>query len=216
MKFPFLSSRKTYLLLLAYLLLAISQYGSAQTQPIQIDDSFSAFAARPNNPSFSPLSQNKEIACGGGAKSSSSVFSWSTNGSEEIPGIYWATLLIKCQNDRTIVIWTDIRSYFGSGFRHDSHSDTGKDGIWTTTGSISDTNSIYYSYTINPNGEQFAVINDQHFDLVNGDVFLVSATRGEVTIKQIDYNLTSISAGDIKLLARSYPEIGLFFEEQVP
>ena len=73
---------------------------------------------------------------------------------------------------------------------------------------------ISFDFSLFRSGEGSGDINGIEFNLNDGDVFLVSTAGGEVTVRQIDYDLTFVSTEDIKLLARKYPEIRSFFEEQ--
>ena len=157
-----------------------------------------------------------ERGCGSGA------LSWTRNGSGEVPGINWAFLKTHCRNNRTVVIWTDLeRGFFSSRTGNPfakkcgrPYSSIPREEDWGIAGEIENDPCITYDFSVFDSGDGKGYINEFAFDLSDGDIFLISTAGGIVTVRQIDYNLTAISAQDIQLLASSYPEIRSFFEGQ--
>ena len=157
-----------------------------------------------------------ESGCGSGS------LSWTRNGSGEVPGINWAFLKTHCRNNRTVVIWTDLeRGFFSSRTGNPfakkcgrPYSSIPREEDWGIAGEIENDPCITYDFSVFDSGDGKGYINEFAFDLSDGDIFLISTAGGIVTVRQIDYNLTAISAQDIQLLASSYPEIRSFFEGQ--
>ena len=156
-----------------------------------------------------------ESGCGSGS------LSWTQDGNEEVPGVYWAFLKTYCRDNRTIVIWTDIRLSLFSGRTSNPfakkcgrpYSSVPREEDWGIGGEIGNDPCITYDFSLHKSGEGSGDINGVEFNLSDGDVFLISTVGGEVTVRQIDYDLTSVSTEDIQLLARRYSEIRSFFEE---
>jgi hypothetical protein len=143
--------------------------------------------------------------------------SWLQNGDEEVPGISFATLIIRCHNDQSFAIWTDMRGGFGEGFRHDSeggHVD--RNGVSTAAGSIGLESQVSYVYKYDPDGEQYAIFNERFFDLENGSVFLISTQSAEVLIEQVDVNITRLTSLDLQHLARTDSRIINFYRLNAP
>lgn len=179
-----------------------------------------------NPPVFSPfVTSSSQVAapvsavnrggggCANGAKSSSGTASWSNNGAEEIPGIYYATLLIKCRNDRTVVIWTDMRTYFGPGgeLHHEVIPEPSTPEQWGRAGRFTDGEGLNYQLLVSNESGGHALFDDQYYDLQAGDLFLVALRQGKFFVRQLDLNLTRIPAPDVKLMALTNQEIKEFF-----
>ena len=166
-----------------------------------------------NSPSHIPDERN----CGSG------TIAWGGNDYENVPGIYWAYIQNYCKEGIEITVWTDFTTtLFGSNAdaREQGREITGNSGSQhsglkgdsTVSGFIEANATLEYSFSMDSTGQGNGIINDIEYDLQNGTLFLV-ATKGEILdVRQVNYNLASISTEDIKLLATRHPEITSFFE----
>ncbi len=152
------------------------------------------------------------------------TLAWGNNEYEEVPGIQWAYIKNYCDNGLEISIWTDFTTtLFGSNSeaRSQGREITSNDGIQhsdfngdrVVSGYIEANARVEYSFSIDTDGTGIGTINGIEYDLQEGTLFLVATHGSTLEIRQVNYNLASISARDITLLATRHSEITKFFGE---
>lgn len=192
----------------------LTNSGLSQDQP----DNYSPFSVVEKGNSIQGSALPQERGCGSG------TLAWGNNEYEEVPGIYWAFIRNYCNDGIEITIWTDFTTtLFGSnsearsqgrevkgggGSQHSSFN-----GNRVVSGHIEANARIEYSFSVDSNGVGLGTINDVEYDLQNGTLFLVASHERTVEVRQVNYNLASISSKDITLLATRHPDITNFFSE---
>jgi len=200
----------------ACLIASLSSVAFTQDQPGYYNPFF--VTDKDENRSSAPSHMPGERGCGTG------TLTWGGNDYEEVPGIYWAYIQHYCKEGIEIAVWTDFTTALSgsnAGARKQGREITNNSGSQhselsgdrAVNGFIEANTNVEYSFLMDSAGQGKGLINDIEYDLQAGTLFLV-ATKGEVLdIRQVNYNLASISAEDIKLLATRHPEITSFFED---
>lgn len=138
-----------------------------------------------------------------------SNISWTRNDFDEVPGIYQASLHQYCDEDSAITFWIDKKP---NG--HSSQMQSDADGSLIINGKFRVGSSICYEIVSSGPDEKTVTINDSKFSTKAGGLFLISTKNSELSVKQVNYDLTRISAYDLRLMAVRYPEITSFFVQQ--
>ena len=145
----------------------------------------------------------------GEASCSTSNIFWSRNDFDDVPGIYEASLYLYCDEDRTITFWIDQKP---NG--HSSQMQLDADGSLIINGEFRVGSTICYEIVSSGPDEKTVTINDSKFNTKDGRLFLISTKNSDSSVEQVNYDLTRISAYDIRLMAVRYPEITSFFVQQ--
>ena len=138
----------------------------------------------------------------------SNIF-WNRNDFDDVPGIYEASLYQYCDEDSAITFWVDQTP---NG--HSSSIQADAEGSPIIDGEFRVGSSICYEIVSSGPDEKTVTINDSKFSTKAGGLFLISTKNSELSVKQVNYDLTRISAYDLRLMAVRYPEITSFFVQQ--
>ena len=126
-----------------------------------------------------------------------------------MPGIVEASLYLYCDEDRTITFWVDQKP-----IGHSSQMQLDDDGSLIVNGEFRVGTSVCYEIVSSGSDEKTVTINDSKYSSKAGGLFLISTRNSELSVEQVNYDLTRISAFDIRLMAVRYPEITSFFVQQ--
>lgn len=196
-----------YILYLLSVLVSYSQLVSAQTQvaaPV-VSDCRGGLITVCNQSTIQIDLAATEGSCG-----ARNIYWWS-NDSDAVQGIFNAWLYQFCSDDSPITFWIDEKPN-GQNWAMQST----EDGFLVIEGEINAAHSLCYGYEIKsslPDGET-VTIAERDFNPSAGRLFLISTKNGELHIKQLDHDLSGVSAYDIKIMAVRYPDINSFFKRR--
>ena len=138
----------------------------------------------------------------------SNIF-WVRNDFDDVPGIYEASLYQFCDEDSAITFWFDQKP---NGYSSQMQPDA--DGSLIINGEFKVGSTVCYEIVSSGPDEKIVTINDSKFNTKAGGLFLISTKNSDLSVEQVNYDLTRISAYDIRLMAVRYPEITSFFVQQ--